>query len=62
MADKPDILTIIAAAMGACATEGEYDPTDDYIKDPFCRRVHAVLGQAAAEIDRLRAALEKAKP
>jgi hypothetical protein len=55
--DKPDLLNIIEAAMNTCHAEGDYDPENDYIKDPLCRRVYHALGQSAAEITRLRDAV-----
>jgi hypothetical protein len=57
MSDKPDLLNIIEAAMNTCHAEGDYDPENDYIKDPLCRRVYHALGQSAAEIARLREAV-----
>ncbi len=57
MNDKPDLLNIIEAAMNTCHAEGDYDPENDYIKDPLCRRVYHALGQSAAEITRLREAV-----
>ena len=57
MSDKPDLMNIIEAAMNTCHAEGDYDPENDYIKDPLCRRVYHALGQSAAEITRLRDAV-----
>lgn len=70
-----DIVPILGALCSSCIDEGDYDPAEDYIKDPFCRRVNAAAGQAietiqemrdlleeaAAEITRLREELEKAQ-
>jgi hypothetical protein len=52
-----DVLDLLGNLLPAIAREGEIDPAEDMIVDPFCRRVHAEVSSAIAEITRLRASL-----
>lgn len=55
-----DIVPILGALCSSCIDEGDYDPAEDYIKDPFCRRVNAAAGQAIETIQEMRDLLEEA--
>lgn len=55
-----DIIPILGALCSSCIDEGDYDYAEDYIKDPFCRRVNAAAGQAIETIQEMRDLLEEA--
>lgn len=40
--------------------EGDHDPAEDLLRDPFCRKVNEVCGMAMEEIARLRESSAKA--
>ena len=50
-----DIHSQLQALISSCIDEGDYDPAEDYIKDPFCRRTMHTASLAINEIDTLRA-------
>ena len=47
------------ALISSCIDEGDYDPAEDYIKDPFCRRTMHTASLAINEIDTLRARVDE---
>lgn len=55
MSDKADVHSQLLALISSCIDEGDYDPAEDYIKDPFCRRTMHTASLAINEIDTLRA-------
>jgi len=54
-----DIHSQLQALISSCIDEGDYDPAEDYIKDPFCRRTMHTASLAINEIDTLRARVEE---
>lgn len=55
MSPKADIHNQLQALISSCIDEGDYDPAEDYVKDPFCRRTLHTASLAIEEIDTLRA-------
>lgn len=54
---------LIAALGNLCSqaiTEGDYDPENDIIRDPFCRNVNEVAGLAISDLETLREVIEQA--
>lgn len=54
---------LIAALGNLCSqaiTEGDYDPENDIIRDPFCRNVNEVAGLTISELETLREVLTEA--
>ena len=55
MSDTADVHSQLLALIGSCDSEGGYDPAEDYITDPFSRRVMHTASLAIEEIDILSA-------
>lgn len=48
---------LIAALGNLCSqamTDGDYDPENDTIRDPFCSNVNEVAGLTISELEKLR--------
>ena len=61
MSPKADIHNQLQALISSCIDEGDYDPAEDYVKDPFCRRTLHTASLAIEEIDALRARVAEYK-
>ena len=59
MSDKADVHSQLLALISSCIDEGDYDPAEDYITDPFSRRTMHTASLAINEIDTLRARVDE---
>ena len=60
--DTVSLLQNLGALIADATNEGDYDPENDLVRDPFCRRVIDGLNAAIIEIERLSAMVYETGP